>query len=266
MFGTSRMVGISLTTSSTIALLVLTACTEVAPPRTHAGRDAASRLIDRAVSAFGGAGRLDQVRSVRFQARLDLYDPEGDVQQAESSTLLVGTDCMRQERYLDDGTHIVRVLDGAEVYLASNGQPIDVPVGLRDELRAELLHRRSVILRLRDRAILRHLGATRVDGHTVGLVEATIDGVTTTLAIDPDDGAIRSIRYRTMRYDGSDGEIHVTFRDFRDHDGILLPRACEATFDGEPLFASASLMTAAINNDDASACQIESTPQTRRGR
>ncbi len=254
---TSRMVGIFVTIVLALGTLVSSGSTEVISPKASNGRDAASRLLTRAVTAFGGPQHLDNIRSMRFQGLLDLFDPEGDVQQADSSTVLVGTDCLRQERRLDDGTYIVRGLSGPESFLATNGQEITVPEGLHEELRAELLHRRTIILRMRNEASLRHLGATRIAGQTVGLVEVNIRDVITTLGIDPESGAIRLLRYEATSFDGRTGEVDIAFRDFRMVNGMLLPLYCKATFDGRPLFASASQMTASFNTDDASACQFE---------
>ncbi len=199
----------------------------------------AAALLSKAVDAAGGAERLTSVEALGIDASASLKGPMGQMT-LKTHGLLALSGSVRQEIETPMG-QMVMVLspDGAFVTSPQGTQPM--PASRVDGLRKGLWRNPISLLR----AYAERAGgggegfsATASGSDTVGdtpveLVETEVDDVVTTLAIDPATGRLLQLRYQGNGPQGAPGEVHDTFSDFREVDGLFYPFSTVSSFAGE---------------------------------
>lgn len=177
-------------------------------------------LIAKAVEAFGGGSKLDQLRS--FQKT----DVRGN--QVKNTLTLAFPDALRQETVRPNFT-LVSVVTPAESFVVVNNGARPMPEAGRAAINKELYHEPVVLLRARTRPDFK----ASLAGD--GAVDIELPEFTTTLGIDPGTGRVISQTYRGRGPGGALGQIVINYSDFRTVAGMSLPFKTTATFDGQPL-------------------------------
>ena len=176
-------------------------------------------LLTKAVEAFGGAARLDQLRSLQKK------DQRGN--QVKNNLVMAFPDTLRQETVRPNFT-LVSVITPAESFVVVNNTPREMPEANRAAVYKDLYHDLVVLFRAR----------TRSDFKVSSAGEKTIDielpGFATTLEIDPATGHVVSQTYRGRGPGGVLGQIAINYSDYRTVEGLSLPFKTTATFDGQP--------------------------------
>lgn len=218
---------------------------------TQEARQEGSALLSAAVEAHGGAAAFGAFRSVRQTASATAMVP-GSEMRVEIDQLVVYPDRIRQAVTLPQGT-MVQVMAGDEAFLETPAgvQPLDA--GRRDSLSLGLLRTFPVLLRSAAEGQLDAVaaGADALDGVAVELVEVSTAGQTLRLALAADDRRVLELRFRGSDFTGTPGEVRQRYSDFREVDGLLLPFAVEATFEGQPHMRST--ITGAVVNGEVDA-------------
>jgi YHS domain-containing protein len=190
-------------------------------------------LLAKAVEAFGGGSKLDQLAS--FQKT----DLRGN--QVKNTLTLAFPDTLRQESVRSTFT-LVSVITPADSFVMFNNSARPMPEGNRAAIYKELYHELVVLFRARARADFK-ASATGNES-----VDVELPGFTTTLGIDPGTGRVVSQTYKGRGPGGVLGQIVINYSDYRTVDGLSLPFKTTATFDGEPFPPlSATIETIKIN-------------------
>ena len=176
-------------------------------------------LIAKAVEAFGGGSKLDQLQS--FQKT----DVRGN--QVKNTLTLALPNMLRQESVRQNFT-LVSVITPAESFVVVNNGARPMPEGARAAINKELYHELVVLLRARARPDF------KVSLAGDGAVDIELPEFTTTLGIDPGTGRVTSQTYKGRGPGGVLGQIVINYSDFRTVEGMSLPFKTTATFDGQP--------------------------------
>lgn len=204
-------------------------------------------LIAKAVEAIGGASKLDAMTS--YQSKGVSVNQMGQrTMEIKTGQIILYPDRVRDEQAIASMGTAARVQLPGEAFMSfsqSNGR-----IGLQilpEAYRAELGKQRKrdplVILRSRTSAGFKaaSIGSDNADETPVEQVRVELDGVSTTLSIDPTTGRILRLSYRGRHSTNFViGEVLQTFSDFRTVDGLTLPfkviGICNGTPDPERTF------------------------------
>ena len=207
-----------------------------APPKSPPTEEMIKRgqeLLAKAVEAFGGASKLDQL--VSFQKT----DLRGN--QSRNILTMAFPDTLRQESIRSNFT-LVSVITPADSFVMVNNGARPMPEGNRAAIYKELYHELVVLFRARTRSDFK----ASANGNES--VDVELPGFTTTLGIDPGTGRVLSQTYKGRGPGGVLGQIVFNYSDYRTVDGLSLPFKTTATFDGEPFPPlSATIETIKIN-------------------
>ena len=91
-------------------------------------------------------------------------------------------------------------------------------------------------------------GRRSVEGVSVDLVRIVNGGVDVTVGVDPSSGRVQTLSFADRNSDGEVGEYTIVYADYREVEGLTLPFAERALFNGvaDP-FLSRRLDAIAIN-------------------
>ena len=178
-------------------------------------------LIAKAVTALGGASKLDQLSS--FQRT----DVRGN--QIRNVLTLAFPDVVRQEAVRQNFT-LVSVITPAESFVVVNKASRPMPAANRTAIQKDLYHDLVVLLRARTQPDFKAWLA----GDSAERVDIELPGFATTLGIDPGTGRVVNQSYRGRGPGGVLGQIVIDYSDFRTVEGLSLPFKTTATFDGQP--------------------------------
>ena len=194
-------------------------------PPTAAMIKRGQELIAKAVEAFGGGSKLDQLLS--FQ-RTDL---RGD--QVKNNLVLAFPDTLRQESVRSNFA-IVSVITPSESFFVVNNRARSMPAANRSAISKQLYHDLLVLFRARTRSEFKAWASgNAAEEKTLAYVDVELPEFTTTLGIDPVTGRVVSQRYKGRGPDGALGQIVINYSDYRTVEGLSLPFKLEATFDGQ---------------------------------
>lgn len=205
-----------------------------APPAAARGR----QLIDRAVAAIGGAARLDSLTSYVESFTQVQSHPQGEATIA-ITTMWSFPDRVRLERRM---MLAGKTMSSATVlapegmwFVAGQGQAYPMKSASRPSLEQDFGRHPVAVLRARRSPGFKavSLGAATVDGVEVENVRVVHGATDLTLAIAP-DGRIHSISCRDRNVEGEFGNLQVVYSSVRPVDGLQLPFAARATFNGQP--------------------------------
>jgi YHS domain-containing protein len=208
-----------------------------AAPRSAPTADAIKRgheLIAKAVEAFGGGSKLDQLRTFR---KTDLRGNQ------VKTILLIGfPDSLKQEIVRPSFT-LTSIITPAESFIIVNNAARPMSDAVRAAIHKELYHELLVLLRARTQPDFKALPAG--SGNEVDI---ELPGFTTTLGIDLQTGRVISQTYRGRGPGGVVGQIALNYSDFRTVEGLVLPFKTTATFDGQPFPALSTTVEAITVN------------------
>jgi YHS domain-containing protein len=210
------------------------------------------KLVDRAVAAIGTPAAVDALTSYIESMTQVQSRPQGEVTVA-TKTMWGFPDRVRQERIM---TMQGKTMTSATVmapqglwFVAGQGQVYPMRAAARSSLEQEFGRNPIALLRARRVRAFTPVatGKATVDGVAVENLRIVNGPIDVTLALEP-SGRIRSATYRDRNNDGEFGQFVVAYADYRSVDGLMLPHATKATFNGQPYPAlTATLDTIAIN-------------------
>ena len=208
-------------------------------PATPDAVNKAKALIETAVTAMGGASRIDGLTSYQEKTTTTQTRRQGEVE-VKSSLTVVFPDRIRSERVMPDYEdpskvrQFATVVTASEVFVVMSGAVRPFPNSARIEQEREVNRRLVSILRNRKSISAAAIGSGKVGDTAVEQVAIEIDHAMYTLGIDPVSGRILSLSGWRRGPDGSFGQFVQAFSDFRTVDGLTLPFKITATFDGQP--------------------------------
>jgi hypothetical protein len=204
------------------------------------------------VAAIGDPAAVDALTSYVESVTQVQSRPQGEVTVA-TRTMWSFPDRVRQERTM---TMQGKAMMSATVvapddlwFVAGQGRVYPMRAAARASLEQDFGRNPVAVLRARRARPFTPLAAGRatVDGVAVENLRTVNGPIDVVLALDA-SGRIRAATYRDRNNDGEFGQVVVTYADFRSVDGMMLPHATTATFNGQPYPGlTATLDTIAIN-------------------
>jgi YHS domain-containing protein len=226
-----------------------------APPMPTAARDLqqGQALIERAVTALGGAAAVDAVTAYAETTTQVQKRPTGDVPVVTKTTWVFATG-VRTERSMTlqgnvatSGMLVNR--EGAWFIDQRGGSHPQNPVAratTEQELGRQLI---PLLHNRRDPAFkAAAVGTAVVGGTPVDRVRIQNGAVDVTLGIEPASGRIHSLEFTGRNMEAEIGAYALVYGDYRQVDGLTLPFQVRALFDGAPdPFRSTTLDAIAVN-------------------
>lgn len=217
-----------------------------APTGTAAEKRRAKELLDLALKGFGGAKAVDAINN--YQARIKLAYRQGDkVDEYKQTQTFAFPGRYRNEYDWWTSTSADVLLADAAVSLDGKGAWIrEEPV--RAALEQSLYRHPLAILKARRSPgfVAFAAGKGKVGETEVELIKVGYKGATTQLAIDPQTGRTLQAAYRGRM--SAFGDVVITYSDFREANGLVLPYKIEESFNGKPLASPArTVESVAIN-------------------
>ena len=211
-----------------------------APPMPAGARDLerGRALIEKAVTAIGGAARLDAIATYVETSSQIQKRPTGDVP-VSVKTMWRFPGAVRVERSM---TAQGRTMTSANLLTPAGawfiGQGRAYPQNPDGRRAAEREYGRQLIPLLRGRHDADFkaaaLGTATVDGVQVDRVRVKNGAVDATLGLDHASGAVHSVAFTARNMDGEVGDYVIVFADARDVNGLRLPFSQRALFNGAP--------------------------------
>jgi zinc protease len=225
---------------------------EPAAAASPAAMEQGTKLVEKAVQAFGGASAVDALSAYEETGTMAIETPQGGLQ-LKTTLVFAFPDRIRQEMATPMG-QIVMVASpkGAFIQTPKGTQPM--PDSQKARLEKDLKRSPIILLRQRKAAGFKATatGPGKAGETAVELVSVEAGGETTTLGIEAATGRILSTTYRGEGPSGAPGTIVETFSDFRPVSGLTLPFKTVSTFNGQPA-TSATTDSIIVNGkiDDA---------------
>ena len=204
------------------------------PELVKAGR----ALLDRAIKALGGAERLDAMTTYA-ESYSQIQKRGADEVPVTFKVSWRFPDAVRQERsmtFQGKSMSAAQLLTKDDGWFISQGRAFPTrPEGL-ETLNLEV--RREIVPVLRSRQApgfkVVALDAATVDAVKVDRMRILNGVIDVTVGVDPGSGRIHSISFVDRGPEAAIGDVTVVYSDYRQVDGVLLPFATKATFDGAP--------------------------------
>jgi len=206
-----------------------------APTGSAAENKRGQELIALALKGFGGAAKVDSVKN--YQTKIKLGYKQGDKVLEYPQTKTIVFPGRYRNEYDWGSSQIGDVLvPGSAISLTTNNSGSDAwqreePV--KAALERALYREPLAILKVRkEKGFAVFAAGTGKVGETdVELLKVGFKGATSTLSIDPKTGRILQIAYRDRK--GAYGDAVITFSDFSNTDGLIMPFGMEETFRGK---------------------------------
>jgi zinc protease len=204
-----------------------------APPSAAAG-EAARGLIDKAVTAFGGAAAVDGVKAYLEESSVVVVTPQGEME-LQSSTLVALPDRIKQEMVTPMGTMTMRV-SGAKGSVSGPQGLQPLPDAQRLQTLKQVQRSPVFLLQRRGQPAFKvtAAGDGKVGETVVTLLRVEMDGDAVTLGIDPATGQVRSLLARATGPTGAPADVLTEYGDYRAAGSLSLPHARTASIGGTP--------------------------------
>lgn len=209
---------------------------ERADPRPEPSPESSARaedLLDRAAAAMGGNEALGGVRGVRLS--FEREEESGGVKNRVRKSLNVNLPSRVRvdESWNESGR--ATMADGARGRTESSSGADALHRQQVEEVRALAWRWPIVVVARRGDPgfVATVVGEGRVQETPVVLIDAWIDGRTTTLGVDPVSGRVLSAAWRGRGPKLKLGRVERRFSDFTGVGGVIVPLRYEERFDGE---------------------------------
>ncbi|HJQ68380.1 MAG TPA: hypothetical protein VKA70_05395 [Blastocatellia bacterium] len=193
-------------------------------------------LIEKAVSAMGGAARLDALASYQEQRRGLQHRNSGDVE-IKYVTTVAFPNRSRQEEAGPDYKQVIVLTPSESFGFSPDSQrpAVALPDMVRQGYEKQIARNPLVILKNRKQSGFKAaaVGTDKVGDIAVEQVEVETNGLKVKLGIDAATGRVMSLSYRGRGPGGAVGQITRTYSDFRTVDGLLLPFKVVGAFNGD---------------------------------
>jgi YHS domain-containing protein len=196
-----------------------------------------ARYVERAVQSIGGAKLLDALTTYVESVSQVQKTPQGEVP-VNTKTMWLFPESVRQER---TGTFQGKTRSAAQVlspsgswFVGGAGQAFPQPEFARPSLQRDFGRHPVALLRARrdPRFKAAALDAATVEGTRVERVRIVNGPVDVTLGLDH-EGRIHSVGSEDRGNGGEYGAFTVLYTDYRRVEGLLLPFAVKALFNGQ---------------------------------
>lgn len=178
----------------------------VAGPAAEASADQAR--LDKAVAGFGGAERIDGLRTLVVESTMTRTPEGGRETTIHQRSYVAFPDRFRREAILEGGMTVASAVGPAGAFVVS---PLGI-LPLPEEERAAMVHgfARAPLSLLRNRSSeafsATAAGEGELDGQPVEYLEIVYDGDHHHLALDPKTGQVQEIRFTTRPATAPDTE------------------------------------------------------------
>ncbi len=235
-------------------LLLLAACagaapspSPVAPPaaatedvETPAARpSAAQALLDKVVEGFGGAERVDGLRTLVVESTMTRI-PEGGQETTISQRSYVALpDRFRREAILEGGMTVASVVGPGGAFVVSPLGVLPLPEEERAAMERGFARTPLSLLRSREDDTFEATadGEGELDGRPVEYLEIVHDGDRHRLAVNRETGHVLEMRFSAPAQGAAEGEtreVAIRYQDHREVDGLVYPFRSTTTSTGEP--------------------------------
>lgn len=214
---------------------------------TNVSRDAIApgeALLDQAIEALGGAERLKNLRSIRYENTTET-DRNGEPSKTVRTHSYLFPHGYHMEAWWNDHYYWSQAFDGSAGWTTfdtdlTDDEPIKVQVAMPAAARELVRHRyREPVALLYARHRPDFLacadGSGTLDGREVAYVKVFTDGSLHRLGIDAESGRVLSFTYRDRGPGAYFGTIEKRYADFETINGLTLPRSARLYYEGEPL-------------------------------
>jgi len=195
-------------------------------------------LIELALKGFGGADKVDALRSVRWEA-ITIYEQEGKKTEMRQATTAVLPDRLRLDYSYGEFNEGHALADGRVLEVSDKGEVTPLPPEVYEFVRRRLYREPVALLRARNQPgfVAVAAGSGDFKGAKVDWVNVSYAGATSKLAVEAGTGRILAIVYRD-RAPSRMGEICKSYSDFKktysEMEGMLvLPHDTDVTYDGK---------------------------------
>lgn len=192
-------------------------------------------LIEKAVSAIGGAARLDALANYQEQRKALQHRQNGDVE-IKYLTAVVFPNRLRQEVIAPDYGQVIVITPNESFGFAPRAsRPAQIlPDIMRDEYEKQITRNPLVILKNHKGANFKAVaaGAGKVGETIVEQVAVEANNLKVKLSIDPASGRVLSLSYQGRGPGGVIGQVTRIYSDFREVNGFTLPFKIASAFNG----------------------------------
>jgi YHS domain-containing protein/outer membrane lipoprotein-sorting protein len=193
-------------------------------------------LVERAVTVIGGGARLDAIRTYIETATQTQRRSTGDVPiTVKTMWRFPGDVRMERTMTLQDRTmSSATLMTQSGMWFLSQDRAFPIVEAGRPSM--ELDYGRQIVPLLRgrrDRGFqAAALGRETLNGVTVDRVRILKGGVDVILALEPSSGRVQAISFSDRNSEGEVGQFTIVFSDYREVEGLSLPFAERASFNG----------------------------------
>jgi YHS domain-containing protein len=221
-----------------------------APPTgTEAEQKRGQELIKGALEGFGGADKVDALKSVRWEVKT-VYEEQGQKAESVQATTVVLPDRLRLDYTYGTFSEGHALAGGRLVEISAKNEVTPLPDEVRAFVQRRLYREPLALLRVRQQAGFAAFatGTGEVKGEKVDWLNVGFAGATTKLGIEPKSGRILAVVYRG-RAPSNLGVVFKTFAQFKTGEGgLVMPQEWEVTYDGKPPAGpKAATQTVALN-------------------
>lgn len=207
-----------------------------APPTgTEDEKKRGQELIQRALEGFGGVRAVDELQSVRWEAKTIYEQNDKKTEMIQTATVVL-PDRFRLDYAYGTFSEGHALASGRLVEIASDGAVLSLPDDVREIVRRRLYHEPLALLRARTQPgfVAFAAGSGEVAGQQVDWLKVGYAGATTKLGVDPKTGRILAAVYHG-RSPSKIGEVCRIYSDFKTASGgVTLPHHWENTYNGKP--------------------------------
>ena len=193
---------------------------EEVPQATEASAEKAKEIMDKALTAIGGAERIRSIESITTVFKATVSTPGGDIAMDMNLTM-VYPDRLHLNMQSPMGA-IVQVLDGDKGWMSTPQGVVDLQGSQVGELQKQIRFETINVLKafVAGQIDAQYLGETQLDGHQVFDILITVgEGATQHFYVDAKDYTIVGNVRRGSTMEGP-GEVTEIYSDFRDVDGL----------------------------------------------
>ena len=206
-----------------------------APPTgTNEEKERGKELVNRALDGFGGADKVDTLKSVRWEA-ITAYEQEGKKTEMRQATTAVLPDRLRLDYSYGEFREGHALANGRLLEISATDEATQLPDDVYECVRRKLYREPLALLRARSQPgfIAVAAGSGEFQGAKVEWVNVSYAGATSKLAVESNTGRVLSVVYRG-RAPSRMGEICKAYSDFKMMEGgLIVPQNSDVTYDGK---------------------------------
>lgn len=213
--------------------------------KTEAGVEMGAKLLAKVADTLGGPGR-DQVEAISSSSSM-VMSMGGQSMTLQQSVLVVFPDAIRQEIQTPMGNQVV-VINGDEGFMTMGGQVRPLPAPAVQEQQKQLARDLRFIVRYADDPDTEAVagGEDEVGGTPCTTLAVTLHGTSSQLCVAEDGTVLKQTFQGKNPMTQVPGQVEVTFSDYKEMDGRMVPQKSVVSFDGQK-FSELTLKSFEVN-------------------